>query len=178
MYWWRTCSGGASEPQGGAAVGAARVLGHHQGGWRRRCRRMLDAGRRGGPLQHEGRGRESRESEHGDREKRWGDETWAPPHRSGPHRALDYIYARGHSVATAMAPKRKKPDEENDAPPAFLLKTKRFVVNLARLKGSMGLGIDDQHATLSKTRRRLLGLALRRVAGWRPVMPLAAPSSG
>lgn len=97
---------------------------------------------------------------------------------SGPHRALDYIYARGHSVATAMAPKRKKPDEENDAPPAFLLKTKRFVVNLARLKGSMGLGIDDQHATLSKTRRRLLGLALRRVAGWRPVMPLAAPSSG
>ena len=65
MYRWRTCSSGASEPQGGAAVGAARVLRHHQGGRRRRCRHMLDAGRRGGPLQHEGRGGEGRESEHG-----------------------------------------------------------------------------------------------------------------
>ena len=97
--------------------------------------------------------------------------------RTGVSELITYMF-RGHSFATAMAPKRKKPDEENDAPPAFLLKTKRFVVNLARLKGSMGLGIDDQHATLSKTRRRLLGLALRRVAGWRPVVPVAAPSLG
>ena len=73
-----------------------------------------------------------------------------------------------------MAPKRKAPEEENDAPPAFLLKTKRFVVNLTRLKGSMGLGIDDQHATLSKTRRRRLGFVLWR----RQIVPLAAPSSG
>ena len=54
-----------------------------------------------------------------------------------------------------MAPKRKQaPEEENDAPPAGPLKTKRFVVNLARIKGSMGLGIDDQRATMSKARRR------------------------
>eukprot|EP00321_Phaeocystis_globosa_P019246 CAMPEP_0118818150 /NCGR_PEP_ID=MMETSP1162-20130426/5930_1 /TAXON_ID=33656 /ORGANISM="Phaeocystis Sp, Strain CCMP2710" /LENGTH=148 /DNA_ID=CAMNT_0006748309 /DNA_START=25 /DNA_END=471 /DNA_ORIENTATION=- len=45
-----------------------------------------------------------------------------------------------------MAPKRKEaPEEENDAPPAGPLKTKRFVVNLTRIKGSMGLGIDDQY---------------------------------
>lgn len=41
-----------------------------------------------------------------------------------------------------MAPKRKQAPEENEAPP--LLKTKRFVVNLTRIKGSMGgLGIRD-----------------------------------
>ena len=54
-----------------------------------------------------------------------------------------------------MAPKRKEaPEEENDAPPAGLLKTKRYVVNLTRIKGSMGLGIDDQRATMSKARQR------------------------
>ena len=58
-----------------------------------------------------------------------------------------------------MAPKRKAPEEENDAPPAFLLKTKRFVVNLARIKGSMGLGIDDQHTAMFKARWRRLGPA-------------------
>ena len=41
-------------------------------------------------------------------------------------------------------------DLRNQAPPAFLLKTKRFVVNIKRLKGSMGMGIDDQHGTMSK----------------------------
>lgn len=39
-------------------------------------------------------------------------------------------------------PKRKK-EEENEAPP--LLKTKRWAVQLKRIKGSMGLGIDDQY---------------------------------
>ena len=50
-----------------------------------------------------------------------------------------------------MAPKRKEAPEEDDAP-VGPLKTKRFVVNLARIKGSMGLGIDDQRATMSKAR--------------------------
>ena len=44
-----------------------------------------------------------------------------------------------------MAPKRKKPEEENKAPPSGQLKTKRWSVQLKRLKGSMGLGIDDQY---------------------------------
>ena len=46
-----------------------------------------------------------------------------------------------------MAPKRKKveEEEENDAPPSGQLKTKRWSVQLKRLKGSMGLGIDDQY---------------------------------
>ena len=51
-------------------------------------------------------------------------------------------------------------DLRNQAPPAFLLKTKRFVVNIKRLKGSMGMGIDDQHGTMFERRRmRSLGAA-------------------
>ena len=49
-----------------------------------------------------------------------------------------------------MAPKRKKAlteeeEEENDAPPSGQLKTKRWSVQLKRLEGSMGLGIDEQY---------------------------------
>ena len=53
---------------------------------------------------------------------------------------------------TDMAPKRKKAlteeeeeEEENDAPPSGQLKTKRWSVQLKRLEGSMGLGIDEQY---------------------------------
>ena len=74
-----------------------------------------------------------------------------------------------------MAPKRKAPEEEeNDAPPAGLLKTKRFVVNLARIKGSMGLGIDDQRATMSKARRRHIPGRSRGLCP-QQIVPLAAP---
>ena len=49
-----------------------------------------------------------------------------------------------------MAPKSKKAlteeeDQENDAPPSGQLKTKRWSVQLKRLEGSMGLGIDEQY---------------------------------
>ena len=48
-----------------------------------------------------------------------------------------------------MAPKRKKAveveEEEDEAPPSGQLKTKRWSVQLKRLKGSMGLGIDEQY---------------------------------
>ena len=74
-----------------------------------------------------------------------------------------------------MAPKRKAPEEENDAPPAGLLKTKRFVVNLARIKGSMGLGIDDQRATMSKARRRHIPGRSRGLCP-QQIVPLAAPA--
>ena len=73
-----------------------------------------------------------------------------------------------------MAPKRKEaPEEENDAP-AGPLKTKRFVVNLARIKGSMGLGIDDQRATMSKARRRHIAGRARGLCP-QQIVPLAAP---
>jgi len=54
-----------------------------------------------------------------------------------------------------VAPKRKKvvvveeEEEENDAPPSGQLKTKRWSVQLKRLKGSMGLGIDEQYYVTS-----------------------------
>ena len=49
-----------------------------------------------------------------------------------------------------MAPKRKKAlteeeDDDDDAPPSGQLKTKRWSVQLKRLEGSMGLGIDEQY---------------------------------
>ena len=124
---------------------------------------MLDAGRRGGPLQHEGRGGEGRESEHG-----VGAGTKQGTHANRHQGALSRLAVSTFEVGGAsprafsrdiMAPKRKAPEEENDAPPAFLLKTKRFVVNLARIKGSMGLGIDDQHTAMFKARWRRLGPA-------------------
>ena len=75
-----------------------------------------------------------------------------------------------------MAPKRKEaPEEENDAPPAGPLKTKRFVVNLTRIKGSMGLGIDDQRATMSKARRRHVAGRSRGLCP-QQIVPLAAPA--
>ena len=125
---------------------------------------MLDAGRRGGPLQHEGRGGEGRESEHGvGAGTKQG--TLANRHQGALSRlAVSGGFEVGGASPRAfsrdiMAPKRKAPEEENDAPPAFLLKTKRFVVNLARIKGSMGLGIDDQHTAMFKARWRRLGPA-------------------
>ena len=72
-----------------------------------------------------------------------------------------------------MAPKRKQAPEENEAPP--LLKTKRFVVNLTRIKGSMGLGIDDQRATLSKACRRHIPGRSRGLCP-EQIVPLAAPA--
>ena len=48
-----------------------------------------------------------------------------------------------------MAPKRKKAlteeEDDDDAPPSRPLKTKRWSVQLKRLEGSMGLGIDEQY---------------------------------
>ena len=74
-----------------------------------------------------------------------------------------------------MAPKRKgAPEEENDAP-AGPLKTKRFVVNLSRIKGSMGLGIDDQRATMSKARGRHIAGCSRGLCP-QQIVPLAAPA--